>query len=480
MKIKILSSFFIFSVVLCGVDKVITPDNIGEMLKAGGGTITTDTPKSPKYIEITGMTSFNSPNENITVNFSHVDVQLAITTNAFNTTVFQRKYNNSNVCISLDWGPYSCWSMFHMKRHPRFANVPDGWHFFETYLIDPINRTFADLSYSNSTFKVKKFNETELEAYQKQLMEEALNRSKHENKTEESTPLVEEEEEFDDSPVSLPFVSIDWPIENATLNRTFEVHLQVITTSNIKKFKKVFDPAFMCLSLDEAPYTCWPLFEEDYHPKFAMVEPGWHNLSAQITHPNSGELVFGTGLGIRKFYVQNISEEGQLILPWMFELEEPKPEEKENSTCDTSLEEYDEDEWDDFEMDRQMRIHRRLKPGMQKRRIRRGLYGYDEVPPSTQPITVYNYNYGPDKTDKKVDEVEERNETKDFAINDVENVDEIVLHLSVGGETTDLRVAKEDNFEKKALNFCYKHQITEPSCVPSLIKEMNLHWDQKL
>ena len=75
------------------------------------------------------------PGEGDTVNSSNFEVALAIVSPV--PRQFQRHFNGSLVCISLDAKPYACWPVFEMTRHPRFARVPSGEHTLEAMITEP-------------------------------------------------------------------------------------------------------------------------------------------------------------------------------------------------------------------------------------------------------------------------------------------------------------------------------------------------------
>lgn len=380
-----------------GVDKVIGPEDIAELMKNGGGSITTDKPKPPSYEDTIGTTSFMYPAPNSTVNMSFLDVQMNVQTNAFNTTIFEEKFNHSSICMSMDHSGYSCWPMFRISRYPRFANVEPGNHTIVAKLIDPLTGQFLEESASNSTFEYIPLNFTQLEI--ERLEREAEEKA---NKDDEGLPpqlseletavsettsqthaLNEAEEYMEDevddldveergakvatgrkfskdlsemdikpsadqlaleanestmardggststtsetspssasSPegdaIQIPFVAIDYPMEGSWVKPTFEAQLQIVTSANLSKFKEVFKYAYMCLSLDNATHTCWPIFEEAYLPKFSHITPGKHTLQAEISHPHTGELLHGTSLGIRAFNVFNLTTSPVNFLP---------------------------------------------------------------------------------------------------------------------------------------------------------------------
>jgi hypothetical protein len=68
---------------------------------------------------------------------------------------------------------------------------------------------------------------------------------------------------------------------------SFEVQADVHTT-NSTMFELLFANEFVCLSLDHAPSSCWPLAQSQRRPFFLGLEDGMHTLIAAVTHPYTG------------------------------------------------------------------------------------------------------------------------------------------------------------------------------------------------
>mmetsp|Transcript_24012 Transcript_24012/g.29392 ORF Transcript_24012/g.29392 Transcript_24012/m.29392 type:complete len:258 (+) Transcript_24012:73-846(+) len=178
-----------------GIDKVLSVEDLMASIGGGAGA---SKPKAERkeipYENIAGTTSFIQPVPYSTVNGSVVEVQLNIATNTPNTTAFQEKFNNSNICLSIDDSEYSCWPIFRLSRYPRFAGVSPGTHNIIAKLVDPNTGLFIEDSTSNCTFEAVAVNKTEEPA-------NAVT-------TTEKSPSTEQEEEAPETEtISIPSVS---------------------------------------------------------------------------------------------------------------------------------------------------------------------------------------------------------------------------------------------------------------------------------
>mmetsp|Transcript_24012 Transcript_24012/g.29393 ORF Transcript_24012/g.29393 Transcript_24012/m.29393 type:complete len:211 (+) Transcript_24012:818-1450(+) len=198
---------------------------------------------------------------------------------------------------------------------------------------------------------------------------------------------------------------------------TFEVKLQILTDENITRFKKLFDNAFMCLSMDDAPSTCWPIFEERYFPKFSNVQPGAHRLIAELSHPNDGTIIKGTSFGIRNFWVHDKTEG---LVP--MNLVDP-------SDGSTAFSE---------EMMKSVEEQRVIQDSEEDQRLE----------------TVQRTTREPSKS-------------------------QVILHIAVNGESQTLPIFKDDDYTLKAADFCYENKIRESSCVDQVLKQINNEWGKK-
>eukprot|EP00514_Thraustochytrium_sp_LLF1b_P010725 CAMPEP_0184558708 /NCGR_PEP_ID=MMETSP0199_2-20130426/46051_1 /TAXON_ID=1112570 /ORGANISM="Thraustochytrium sp., Strain LLF1b" /LENGTH=537 /DNA_ID=CAMNT_0026955975 /DNA_START=164 /DNA_END=1777 /DNA_ORIENTATION=- len=244
--------------------------------------------------DITGTLSVVRPEEGSEVEGTTAAVQLNVNTNSEDVTLFQEKFQASNVCISMDGSPFSCWPIFNISRFPLFTNLSLGEHTIVAKLTDPVpDGDLLESSSTTSSFIVVPRPEEEEE----EKNEDAVRRSDHEEPEDK-------EDENKTEVISIPRVSIEHPGEEVAVPGTFEARLNVMTAANLTQFRRLFKDSFICLELDEVTFqSCWPIFEENYYPKFFNLEPGMHILESHITHPNTVEILPMTSMGKRNFWV---------------------------------------------------------------------------------------------------------------------------------------------------------------------------------
>lgn len=336
---------------------------------------------------------------------------------------------------------------------------------------------------------------------------------------------VEEEE-----PIPVPLIAIDTPMENAWVNRTFEVDLQIITSANVTKFKKVFANAYMCLSLDDATHTCWPIFEENYLPKFSNVKPGKHTLKAAISHPLTGEIIEGTGIGIRTFNVR-----GKLY-------------NKKTNTSTTSKKPARKPVKKKQKVAVEEELPAKGKKKREEKKTQKRSRTFASPAQHAEPVTTNSYNAEPShcpctscgaastscsdpffsrdrcsyssvgngtnyqddalyeiyeeetvRVRKKIPRSKKRKSTSSLhfsptdSFNNIENttddetqdyrlrgngmsgtLDEVILYLKVNDQKVSLRVSKGEDYKRRAYDFCSEYEISNNNCVQQITEEINL------
>lgn len=90
--------------------------------------------------------------------------------------------------------------------------------------------------------------------------------------------------------IDVPVVVVSTPGELSGTGPDFHV-VSDIHVSNMTLFRHLFANDFICLSLDNAPSSCWPLSQSEHHPLFVGVPDGLHTLIASITHPIEGHVI---------------------------------------------------------------------------------------------------------------------------------------------------------------------------------------------
>ena len=238
-----------------GIDKVMTVEDLMASMQGGGQSSSEEVPPEPvPWEEITGSVTVIRPTGEEEVEGGVVDVELNINTNTIETDQFEKKFNESSMCISLDDSAFSCWPIFRLSRYPRFSSVKPGKHRIRAMLTDPETGGLIESSEGIMNFTTIPKNATKDEL-----------KRKGENAQEDtnSTNSTEAPET-----VQIPSVDIDYPAEGTAVGSSFEARLSILTTENITKFKRLFGNGYMCLSLDEAAHTCWPIFEERYFLDF--------------------------------------------------------------------------------------------------------------------------------------------------------------------------------------------------------------------
>jgi hypothetical protein len=70
------------------------------------------------------------------------------------------------------------------------------------------------------------------------------------------------------------------PEEEAVVSQTFDVHITV-ATPDIDRFAQVFNTTYLCLRLDNLPFSCWPFSYA--RMKFADVLEGPHQVRIVMT-----------------------------------------------------------------------------------------------------------------------------------------------------------------------------------------------------
>jgi hypothetical protein len=279
-------------------------DDVGSVVKhtLGGGEAESPQPPAPAVdnltdAEIRGELMFLSPTNGSMVQGRAVVVRLGGNTNCINVTRFQAKFNHSNVCISLDASPYSCWPLYGLSSYPLFTNVTSGTHRLVAKLVDPATQlTIADSAGAEVEFTVNATNTT--------IAEEEEDQEDEDEDEDPDAEVAKKKKKKDKETISIPQVGIEQPGEEMIVQPTFEVRLHVVTSANLTTFRRLFTSSYICLSLDESLFqSCWPIFEESYYPKFYDVAPGKHTLVAHLSHPNTMDIIPGTALGVRNYWV---------------------------------------------------------------------------------------------------------------------------------------------------------------------------------
>ena len=286
-----------------GIDKVLTVEDLMSQM-AGGGAPPAPEKKPPvPWKDITGSVTVVEPTNESAVEGSVVDVKLNINTNTEETNKFEAKFNESSMCLSLDGSAFSCWPVFRLSKYPRFSNVQPGEHRLVAMLTDPSSGELIEESKGEMAFTTVPKNKTKED-------ELARDREKEQEKNKNATNTTDSEPET----VKIPSVDIDFPVEGSAVADSFEARLSILTTENITKFKRLFGNGYMCLSLDEAAHTCWPIFEERYFPKLVGLSPGMHRLTAEVSHPENGDIIIGSGIGMRRFWVREKDTPGLVTM----------------------------------------------------------------------------------------------------------------------------------------------------------------------
>jgi len=230
-----------------------------------------------------------------------VAVRLHVDTNVDNTTRFLEKFNHSDVCLSVDDSSFACWPIFHISRFPLFTNMSYGVHRIVAKLVDPQNgRILLDGKIAESTFSMVPPNNTEAEPRSDATKPEPESNSEEPTKAQVET-------------IPMPQVGITYPIQTQAVSPSFPVKMHIHTGANLTVFRKMFENSFICLALDGAvQQSCWPIFEQNYSPKFVNLTAGEHLLQAHIAHPQSLEIVDGSSKGPLRFWV---SEKEDKVVP---------------------------------------------------------------------------------------------------------------------------------------------------------------------
>lgn len=90
--------------------------------------------------------------------------------------------------------------------------------------------------------------------------------------------------------IDVPLVMVTHPVELSGTGPEFHV-ITDLHVSNMTLFRHLFANDFICLSLDNAPSSCWPLSQSDVRPLFVNVPDGLHTLVASLTHPSEGRII---------------------------------------------------------------------------------------------------------------------------------------------------------------------------------------------
>ncbi|GBG29202.1 Hypothetical Protein FCC1311_054242 [Hondaea fermentalgiana] len=281
----------------------------GEGILMNEGEEEMEEPEDVPFEDITGNLTIVKPLNGSETEGRAVAVQLNVNTNCINVTRFQEKYNTSNICISLDDSDFACWPIFGLSRFPLYTNLTEGAHHLVAKLVDPLTgEELIDESVAESTFFMVPVNETAIAEAEAAAAEERARAEEDEDAEDQEEPAEPETET-----IQIPQVGIEYPATEYAVPGTFEVRLHIVTATNLTQFRRLFQNSFICLALDEASHqVCWPIFEETYYPKFFNLKPGAHTLVAHLSHPNTLEIIPGTAMEIRTFWV---TEKNQGMIP---------------------------------------------------------------------------------------------------------------------------------------------------------------------
>ena len=119
-----------------GIDKVMTVEDLMASMQGGVNRLRKKFRQNlfPGE-EITGSVTVIRPTGEEEVEGGVVDVELNINTNTIGTDQFEKKFNESSMCISLDDSAFSCWPIFRLSCYPRFSSVKLGKHRIRAMLI---------------------------------------------------------------------------------------------------------------------------------------------------------------------------------------------------------------------------------------------------------------------------------------------------------------------------------------------------------
>eukprot|EP00516_Mucochytrium_quahogii_P004236 CAMPEP_0203744898 /NCGR_PEP_ID=MMETSP0098-20131031/811_1 /ASSEMBLY_ACC=CAM_ASM_000208 /TAXON_ID=96639 /ORGANISM=" , Strain NY0313808BC1" /LENGTH=461 /DNA_ID=CAMNT_0050632529 /DNA_START=273 /DNA_END=1655 /DNA_ORIENTATION=- len=119
--------------------------------------------------------------------------------------------------------------------------------------------------------------------------------------TDQAEPEIEEDNvEWDDITGNLTVVH-PAPGSNMTGSAT-AVQLNVHTNCpNVTRFREKFNKSSICLSLDDAPFSCWPVFGLSKFPLYANLQPGIHSVVAKLVDPVTNKVLIDESMAESSF-----------------------------------------------------------------------------------------------------------------------------------------------------------------------------------
>jgi hypothetical protein len=444
-------------------------DDVGSVVKhtLGGGEAESPQPPAPAVdnlteSEIRGELTFLSPANGSMVQGRAVVVRLNANTNCVNVTRFQTKFNHSNVCISLDASPFSCWPLIGLSRHPLFTNVTSGTHRLVAKFVDPATQlTITDSVGAEVEFTVNATNTTSAEEDD----EDGDDEEEEEDPDEEESSKKKKKKKNKES-ISIPQVGIEQPGEEMTVQPTFEVRLHVVTSANLTTFRRLFTNGFICLTLDESVFqSCWPIFEESYYPKFFDLAPGKHTLVAHLSHPNTMDIIPGTALGVRNYWVSADKSSVPIVL-------------REPSIGSHAF-------GGDLKREAAEEVRQREREELEAReRSRETAKGTKESVTAAAAAAAAAPEKNKNKSQVKAAIGKGRGKAdvprfagqQSTATQRDPNLQRVTLQINVDNERHRLVVAETDDSIAVAARFCVEKNIVGQSCIASISKLIEIEW----
>ena len=217
-----------------------------------------------------------------------------------NETAFRQKYlqnGDGRLCLSLDEAPYHCWPIDNAKIF--FSQAIEGSHSIVAKLFKGGELQHTTKS-KTTTFTI---------VYNPKLEVESGTQFYSQIQAED-----EENEEDELVDVTFPVLRVVSPAEKVSYSGNSITFASILQPLDPNQFKTYFSKAFTCLKVDAATaHSCFPIFGAKLDPLVLDLETGMHTIEAVLSHPQTGDLLEGSSLGPRIFFIAGVSNEAALF-----------------------------------------------------------------------------------------------------------------------------------------------------------------------